>query len=158
MAGLVALPAAWRSTPGYGELNPISRGWPLPSPASSGLTAERARLRQYLAGQPPATRRQLRRIRELVRAAIPRATDGFSYSIPAVRVDGRLLLWYAGWKAHCSIYPVSAAVRRALGRGLAKYAVSKGTIRFPLDTPLPATLIRRLAKARLSELATGQTR
>jgi uncharacterized protein YdhG (YjbR/CyaY superfamily) len=124
----------------------------------SNLAADRVRVREYLAGQPPATRRQLRRIRELVRAAIPGAVDGFSYGIPALRVDGRLLIWYAGWKAHCSIYPVSAAVRRALGRDLAKYAVSKGTIRFPLDRPLPATLIRRLAKARLSELPAGRSR
>jgi uncharacterized protein YdhG (YjbR/CyaY superfamily) len=124
----------------------------------SDLAADRASVREYLAGQPPATRRQLRRIRQLVRAAVPRAVDGFSYGIPAVRVDARLLLWYAGWKAHCSIYPVSAAMRRALGRDLGKYAVSKGTIRFPLDRPLPATLIRRLAKARLSELAGGPTR
>ena len=84
--------------------------------------------------------------------------DGFSYGIPAVRVEGRLLLWYAGWKAHCSIYPVSPAVRKALGRDLGRYAVSKGTIRFPLDRPLPATLIRRLAKARLSELSGRRTR
>jgi uncharacterized protein YdhG (YjbR/CyaY superfamily) len=124
----------------------------------ANLATDRARVREHLAGQPPAIRRQLRRIRELVRAAIPGAVDGFSYGIPAVRVDGRLLVWYAGWKAHCSIYPVSPAVRRALGRDLAKYAVSKGTIRFPLDTPLPATLIRRLAKARLAELPAGRTR
>jgi uncharacterized protein YdhG (YjbR/CyaY superfamily) len=111
---------------------------------SSSPAADRASVREYLAAQPPPARRHLRRIRELVRAAIPRAVDGFSYGIPALRVDGRPLLWYAGWKAHCSIYPVSAAVRRALGRDL--------------GTPLPATLIRRLARARLSELGGGRNR
>ncbi|MFL5516637.1 MAG: iron chaperone [Gemmatimonadales bacterium] len=120
--------------------------------------ADRIRVRKYLAAQPPATRRTLRRIRELIRAAVPGALDGISYGIPAVRVDGRLLLWYAGWKAHCSIYPVTPAMRKALGRDLGKYAVSKGTIRFPLDRPLPAMVIRRLAKARLSELAGRRAR
>ena len=124
-----------------------------PSRSSSGPAAERARVRSTFSKQPPAGR-----IRALIRAAIPRAVDGFSYGIPAVRVEGRLLLWYAGWKAHCSIYPVSPAVRKALGRDLGRYAVSKGTIRFPLDRPLPATLIRRLAKARLSELSGRRTR
>src|SRR6476659_7569896 len=104
-----------------------------PAPkSSSGAAADRARVREYLAKQPPGTRRQVRRIRDLIRAAIPRAVDVFSYVIPAVRVDGRLLLWYAGWKAHCSLYPVTPAMRKALGRDLAKYTVSKGTIRFPL--------------------------
>jgi uncharacterized protein YdhG (YjbR/CyaY superfamily) len=89
-----------------------------PSGSISGPAAERARVREYFSKQPPVARRQVRRIRVLIRAAIPRAVDGFSYGIPAVRVDGRLLLWYAGWKAHCSIYPVSPAVRKALGRDL----------------------------------------
>jgi uncharacterized protein YdhG (YjbR/CyaY superfamily) len=129
-----------------------------PSRSSSGPAADRARVREYFSKQPPDARRQIRRIRELIRSAIPRAVDGFSYGIPAVRVDGRLLLWYAGWKAHCSIYPITPAVRRALGRDMTKYVVSKGTIRFPLDRPLPAPLIRRVAKARLSELARRESR
>ena len=130
-----------------------------PAPkSSSGPAADRARVREYLAKQPPGTRRQVRRIRDLIRAAIPRAVDGFSYGIPAVRVDGRLLLWYAGWKAHCSLYPVTPAVRRALGPDITKFVVSKGTIRFPLDRPLPATLIRRVAKARLAELGRRDSR
>ncbi len=130
-----------------------------PAPKSSaGAAADRDRVREYLAQQPPDTRRQVRRIRDLIRAAIPRAVDGFSYGIPAVRVDGRLLLWYAGWKAHCSLYPVTPAVRRALGPDITKFVVSKGTIRFPLDRPLPATLIRRVAKARLAELARRASR
>ena len=121
-----------------------------PSGSSSGLAADRARVREYFSKQPPDARRQIRRIRELIRAAIPRAVDGFSYGIPAVRVDGRLLVWYAGWKAHCSIYPVSPAVRKALGRDLGRYAVSKGTIRFAVDKPLPAALIKKLVKARVA--------
>ncbi len=130
-----------------------------PAPkSSSGAAADRDRVREYLAKQPPGTRRQVRRIRDLIRFAVPRAVDGFSYGIPAVRVDGRLLLWYAGWKAHCSLYPVTPAVRRALAHDMTKYVVSKGTIRFPLDRPLPATLIRRVAKARLSELAWRESR
>ena len=129
-----------------------------PSGSSSGLAADRARVREYFSKQPPDARRQIRRIRELIRAAIPRAVDGFSYGIPAVRVDGRLLVWYAGWKAHCSLYPVTPAVRRALGPDITKFVVSKGTIRFPLDRPLPATLIRRVAKARLAELARPESR
>src|SRR3954462_5774219 len=120
--------------------------------------ADRIRVRKYRAAQPPATRRPLRRIRELIRAAVPGALDGISYGIAAVRVDGRLLLWYAGWKAHCSIYPVTPAMRKALGRHLGKSAVSNGTIRFPLDRPLPAMVIRRLAKARLAGLAGGGAR
>ena len=127
-------------------------------PASTGPAADRARVQAYLAAQPPAARRQLRRIRQLLRASVPRAVDGFSYGIPALRVDGRLLLWYAGWKQHCSIYPVTPAVRRAVGADLDKYQVSKGTIRFPLDRPLPARLIGRLVKARMSELAGGRAR
>ena len=109
---------------------------------------------EYIAGQPRAAQTALRRVRSVLRKALPGAQEVISYGIPAYQLHGRRVLYFAGWKQHYSIYPVTTRLIAAFGDALARYEYNgKGTLRLPLDEPVPVRLLARIAKFRVKEEA-----
>lgn len=108
---------------------------------------------QYLAAQPASVQRTLARVRGAIRKALPGAPETISYQLPTYKLNGRAVIYFAAWKHHYSIYPSTRAVVDALKDDLEPYEVEKGTIRFPLDQPVPVKLIASIAKLRAKEAA-----
>jgi uncharacterized protein YdhG (YjbR/CyaY superfamily) len=106
----------------------------------------------YIASKPKETRTALECVRKAIRKAVPRAEEGLSYQIPAYRLNGVPVLYFAGWKEHFSLYPASDALVAAFKRELAPYERSKGTIKMPLCEPVPVNLIERIARFRVGQL------
>lgn len=117
-------------------------------PEKAGL-----QVRAYMKALPADARRQVQKLRDAIRAAAPGAVESFGYGMPAFALNGKPFVWFAAWKRHSSLYPVSEATIRALADELEGYETSgKGTIRFRLDEPLPTALVTRLVEARIAEL------
>ena len=108
---------------------------------------------EYIASRPETIQDLLKRVRDVIRKALPKAEEVISYQIPAYRLQGRVVLYFAGWKNHYSIYPATEATVAAFQDELAPYELSKGTIRFPLSHSVPVRLIGRIAKFRAREVA-----
>jgi uncharacterized protein YdhG (YjbR/CyaY superfamily) len=108
---------------------------------------------QYLGTLPEDQRRALSKVRQAIRAAAPHAEECISYSLPAFRLDGKLLVGFGASRSHCAFYPMSGTTVAAHKDDLEGYETSKGTIRFSADEPLPAALIRRLVRTRIAENA-----
>jgi uncharacterized protein YdhG (YjbR/CyaY superfamily) len=107
-------------------------------------------LNKYLAGLPPDARATLEKLRKTIRAAAPRATEGMSYGLPTFRHHG-LLVACGAFKNHCSFFPMSGTLIDKLADELEGYVTSKGTIRFEIGKSLPAALVRKIVKARISQ-------
>ena len=107
---------------------------------------------EYLAAAPEPQRSTLTRLRSDLRALLPEATETISYGMPAFKQGGKAIAGYAYFKAHCSYFPHSGTVLPAIGNDLAGYEWTKGTLKFPVDQPLPMSLLRSLVETRLDQL------
>ena len=105
----------------------------------------------YIAAQPEAVRPVLERLRVILRKALPDAEESISYQIPTFKIGGRAVIFFAGWKAHVSLYPATGRVASELAEEIAPCKVSRGTLQFPFGKPIPARLVTRIAKLRAEE-------
>jgi uncharacterized protein YdhG (YjbR/CyaY superfamily) len=110
---------------------------------------------EYFASLPEQDRAELERIRRLALRAVPEAEEGTSYGMPALKYRGRPLLGVAATKTHLSVFPFSPEAIEAARDALAGFDVSKGTVRFTPENPLPDTAVEQLVANRLRELEGG---
>ncbi len=105
---------------------------------------------EYIAGFPPEHRKLLAQMRALIRASAPDAQETISYAIPTFDRNGRHLVHFAGFANHIGFYPTGRGVA-AFKEELEPYAGGKGSVRFPIGTPLPVDLIRRIVESRVED-------
>jgi uncharacterized protein YdhG (YjbR/CyaY superfamily) len=105
---------------------------------------------QYINIFPSNVQGKLKAIRQAIKKAAPKATEGISYGIPTFYLNGKYVIYFAGFKEHVSLYPTSDGMVKAI-KELEKFRVSKGTLRFPIDQPLPMGLIKKAIRFKVKE-------
>ena len=105
---------------------------------------------EYLAAVPEPARSTLTKVRAAIRSAAPGAEETISYRMPTFKYKGPLV-GFAAFPNHCGFYVMSSTLLNGFKADLAGYETATGTIRFPVDKPLPAALIKKLVKARIAE-------
>lgn len=105
----------------------------------------------YLATLGEPQRSTLGALRQTIMDIVPDAEQIISYGVPAFRLEGNVVAGFAAYKQHLSYFPHSGSVLPELRAELKKYATSKGTLRFALDTPLPKPLVEKLLKVRMDQ-------
>jgi len=106
---------------------------------------------EYLKAVPEPARSTLTKVRAAIRSVVPaETTEVISYGIPAFKYK-RILMWYAAFSDHCSIFPTASVIEK-FKEELRPFRTSKGTIHFPIDKALPAALVKKMAKLRLAEV------
>jgi len=104
---------------------------------------------EYIATFPENVQIILEELRQAIRESAPEAEEAISYQMPAFKLNG-ILVWFAAFKNHVGFYPKTSAIE-AFKEELSNYEVSKGTVKFPLNKPVPFDLVKRIVKYRVKE-------
>ena len=115
-----------------------------------------ASVEEYIGSFPAGVQAILEQVRRAILDAVPGAGETISYHIPTITLDGRLLLYFAGWKRHISLYPAPAG-DESFERRIEPYRAEKSTVKFPLSRPIPYDLIEQVARLRAEQLQRGGT-
>jgi uncharacterized protein YdhG (YjbR/CyaY superfamily) len=113
------------------------------------------RVDAYLATLPADQRELLQRLRAQIARVVPRAVETISYAMPAYKLDGRFLVSFAGWKTHCSIYPLTDSFMESHATALEGHERTKGSLHFTPEAPLSEALVEDLLRARVADLEGG---
>jgi len=105
---------------------------------------------EYIASFPEEVQKTLEEIRATIKAAAPDAKEKISYQIPTFELNGRNLVHFAAWKNHISIYPIPPG-SEAFNKEISRYVDGKGTLKFPLNEPMPFELIGKVVKLHVAE-------
>ena len=116
------------------------------------MTTQFESIDQYIGSFPEEVRVVLEEVRLTIRNAVPDLEEKISYQIPTMTLGGKSVVHFAGWKRHISVYPVPAA-DAAFERELAEYVAGKGTLKFPLDKPIPYSIIERVVQLLVEQRA-----
>lgn len=106
---------------------------------------------EYIQMFPKNIQKILKEVRKTIQKTAPKAEEKISYSMPSYKFNGKYIVYFAAWKDHIGLYPTSSGVR-AFKKELAPYKVTKGSIHFPLDQPIPHNLIKKIVSFRLKEV------
>jgi uncharacterized protein YdhG (YjbR/CyaY superfamily) len=105
---------------------------------------------EYIETFPKDVQPILEKVRQTIRKAAPKAVEAISYQMPTFKLNGKGLVYFAGYKSHIGFYPIPSGVE-AFKKELSKYKQGKGSVQFPLDEPVPYDLVKRIVQFRVKE-------
>ena len=114
------------------------------------MTQQFKTIDEYIKSAPPHVRPTLEKLRQTVREAAPEATESISYGMPAFKLNGKALVYFAAFPKHIGFYPIPSGIER-FKKDLAPYKQGRGSVQFPLDKPMPYELVKKIVEFRVQE-------
>lgn len=114
--------------------------------------SDKKQIAKWLATLPPERRAWIEKLHATVLAAAPDAMEVYGYGMPGTKYKGKTLAYYGAWKTHYAYYPATDAVIAADRDALKPLVEGRGTFQFPIDKPVPVTLVKKMVKARMKEI------